>query len=465
MKINILLVYPPVDSYFIDSKYKLYGLAPPLGILSLASVLEKDGHDVNVVDFSAELFSKQKLAEKLNSVDVVGITVLTISLNNVKKIIQLIREIKPYIKVIIGGPHCTLFPEQSLVETDADICVEGDGENAIIQIIKAFNDTKSLSIIPGVYYKEKTKIIHGPKAQPIQSLDDIPYPARHLVKRYIYGREYNPDVKEGEFTSVVTSRGCPFSCRFCSRGSIGMKKYRTRSTENILEEILKLYKSGYRYIAITDDTFPCSKTQALELFDEIVKKQLDMKFYITSARVDFADEDLYLKMRKAGVVFMQYGLESANQDVLDFYNKKITPKDIVNAVNMSHRYGFFTAGSFILGAPFETNNHFSNTVKFAKSLPLHSVSFLPLRYMAGSELWKEAVNDGKIGSDDYLVYADSDLDLALYHKNYIIDYCKKAQRMYYYRFRFFWNLLSFSLKNNDLSFLRSFLSIFFSKTR
>jgi radical SAM superfamily enzyme YgiQ (UPF0313 family) len=219
---------------------------------------------------------------------------------------------------------------------------------------------------------------------------------------------------------------------------------------------------NYRHVAFSDDCFPSNKKQAYEIFDAIINEQLDMKFYITAARVDFADKELYNKMKKAGVVHIQFGLESGNQDVLDFYNKNITIEKITNALNLSHDIGFFTSGTFILGAPFETRQHFNNTIRFAKNLPLDSVSFLPLRYMAGSDLWSNAVNEGTIFVDEYLVDAGSEKGLGLFTTKETIDFCKRAQRLFYLRPKFITNLLISSLKRNDFSFLKSYILILFS---
>jgi radical SAM superfamily enzyme YgiQ (UPF0313 family) len=187
-----------------------------------------------------------------------------------------------------------------------------------------------------------------------------------------------------------------------------------------------------------------------------------MKFYITAARVDSADENLYLKMKKAGVTHIQFGLESANQDVLDFYNKKTTVKQIEYAVNLSHKTGFFTMGSFILGAPIETKEHFRKTINLAKNLPLESVSFLPLRYMAGSKIWIDAVKDGKINENEYVIDAGLERNLSIFTSQQIKEYCYKAQMEYYLRPVFSYNLLKSALKNDDFSFVQSYLSIIYN---
>ena len=420
---------------------------------------------MNILDFSAESYEEQKLINALKTADVVGITVLSFSLKNSIEIIGLVKKIKPEIKVIIGGPHITLFPKRALEETQADICVQGDGELVITGIKKAINGEIAFSKIPGIYYQENNKIRKGAPLVLIKDLDSIQFPARHLIKKYDYGKEYNPKIKKREFTSVIGSRGCPFRCKFCSRNSISMKKYRTRSAENILKELKELQHQGYKYVAFEDDSFLSSKKQVHELFDRIIKEQLDMKFIITAVRVDSAEKMLFQKMKKAGVTHVQFGLESGNQDILDFYNKNTTIENIRYAVNLSHEMGFFTMGTFILGAPFETRQHFERTINFAKTLPLDSVSFLPLKYVAGSELWCNAVEQGIISKDEYLVQADSDRGLGLFTKEEIVSYCTRAHRYFYLRPGFVLRLFTKSLKNNDFGFLQSSISLFLSNIK
>jgi radical SAM superfamily enzyme YgiQ (UPF0313 family) len=178
--------------------------------------------------------------------------------------------------------------------------------------------------------------------------------------------------------------------------------------------------------------------------------------------VDSADKKLYNIMKKAGVISVQFGLESGNQEVLDFYNKKTTVEKIRKAVNLSHETGFFTTGTFILGAPFESKKHFENTIKFAKSLPLEGASFLPLRYMAGAELWEKAVKNKSIDSNEYEQHADLNRNLGVYTEKELLNFCKKYQRLFYYRPSFLINLFRSSLEKNDLSLFQRLISIYYS---
>lgn len=425
-------------------------------------MLKNDGDTVTLLDFSIEPFNEQTIKNNVATADAVGITVQSFALESVVSIVKVIKESKPQVPVIIGGPHCTLFPEKSLQETQADVSVQGDGEKIILEIKKAMNKVISFSEISGIYYRENGVIKKGADVQLIQDLDALPFPARNLVKKYTYGSQFTPKIKNANYTSIVTSRGCPYACKFCSRNSVSMKKYRTRSTQNIIEELKEIQAQGYKYVAIVDDSFLSNKQQAHQLFDEIIKERLHLKFIITAARVDVAEKALFEKMRRAGVTHIQYGLESGNQDVLDFYNKNITLEEIRYAVNLSQEVGFFNMGSFILGAPFETKQHFERTLNFAKALPLDSVGFAILKYMAGSELWCKAVSEGKISADDYLVVADAKKGLGLFSENDIVQFCMAARREYYVRPSFLLRLFMKSLKNDDFGFIHSYLSMFFS---
>lgn len=462
---KFLLIYPPPEPFFINKSKVFYGLLPPLGLLYLAKILQQQSDDVTLLDFSAEPYSEQLLATHLDSTDVIGMTVLSPSLNQVKQLITFIKQNHPDIPILIGGPHCTLQPRDALQQTNASICVIGDGETVITDIRTALERKKQLSEIPGIVFKTPQGMIQNREPVRIKDLDSIPFPARFLVKHLIYGREYNPTFQAGECTSIITSRGCPYQCRFCSRHALSKDHFRARSIENIIAELKEIQSQGYHHVVIADDCFPVNITHASRLFDAIQDENLRLTFSITATRVDLADETLYEKMKNAGVTHLQFGLESGNQDVLDFYHKKTTIQNIERAVHLSDQNGFFTMGSFILGAPFETRKHFQRTVAFAQSLPLDSVSFLPLRYMVGSELWQHAVNDGNINENEQLIVADKNRNLALYTKEELLRFCLWAQRCYYSRPGFYARLLKKSLKNNDMSFVRSYMAFFFSSLK
>ncbi len=428
-------------------------------------MLTSHDHQVTILDFSAEPYTTERLQQTLHQADAVGITILTYTLHSATNLITQIRNNRPDLPIIIGGPHSTLFPQKVLKETQADISVQGDGEPAITGIAEALQGTKQLKDIPGIYYREDNKIKAGKPPKLIKDLNTIPIPDRAPVSRYQYGREYNPHIKHNEFTSLITSRGCPYSCRFCSRHSISMKHFRTRSADNVLTELTQLQNQGYHYIQIADDSFLADRKQAEHLLDSIIQAQLSLKLIVTGARVDAITPAILQKMRQAGVYHIYYGLESGNQEILNFYNKKTTIHQIQTAVQHSHKLGFFIVGSFILGAPLETIDHFHRTISFAKTLPLDAVSFLPLRYMAGSDLWEQSVQEEKIKENEYLLEAGSEHDLSTLPKSIIHAYCVKAHQQFYLRPQFVLRLLKKSLRNDDLGFLQSYLSLLLNNIR
>jgi len=443
---------------------KLLTLAtsPPLGLLYLGAILEKDGHEVEVLDYHMEDVSKEKLKNAMNSSDAVGMTIYTFDKNAAIKISKTIREIDSDIPFLIGGPHCIFQQKQSLVEfPQADVCVTGEGEHVILDLAKYLQGKKKLSDIHGVFYQDNGSIKTGKPIQIIEDLNEVPFPARHLVEKYEYG-----DLPFGyhmkKMTAVLTSRGCPFDCRFCSRydSMIPGFKFRQRSAENVLAELEEIGKK-YKSINIVDENFLVDKKRAHKIFDELNKMGMDFEIGIHGARVDAAERELYKKMKKAGVKYLYFGLESGNQDVLDFYKKKTKLSQIKNAINLSKEMNFITIGNFIMGAPIETKEHLERTIKFARSLPLDIAGFGPLIYIRGSELWDWAVESKKITKDVTLIFAGSDNGLGKLTRQEIFDYINLGYKQFYFRPSYLLSQIYRGISRNDLSLLMHGLRFLF----
>ena len=429
---KILFLYPPGEWTLGEQKFPHSPYTPPLGILYLSRILEESGHDVEVIDFCAEPLNEKRLKEAIISSDAVGMTVLTSALENSIKLSRMVKKIDKDIPLIIGGPHCSLYPKQSLLDLNADVSVEGEGEKIILDIVDAITGKKEIHKIRGIHYRRGGKVKVGKSPEIIKNLDSISFPARHRVNNYDYGYLLGSKLSKGKFTAMITSRGCQHKCRFCVRQFIGMNQYRERSAENVVEEFREVNEAGYDSVMIVDDNFLGNRERVHRIMDMLIKEGIEMELWL-QGRCDSADGGLYEKMRDAGVRGIYFGIESGNQDVLDFYNKGIRLDEIRKAVNLSREMGFFTVGSFILGAPFETKRHFENTVNFAKSLPLDVVAFFTLEYEAGSQLWAEAVMEGKIALGEHLVFSDSRRGLNEFTKEEIEAYCKIAHKRFYLR--------------------------------
>lgn len=408
---------------------------PPLGLLYVGASLEEEGHDVEVLDFYFVDITIDKLKESLKTADAVGMSVYTVNYKQAAEIASIIKKIRPDIKIIIGGPHCTFLKEKALVDIpDADISVCGEGEYAIKDVAKYLKHKKSLSNINGIYYKEKNKIKTGKPLKVIQNLNTVILPARHLVADYDYGDfPYGYSLKK-KVTAMISGRGCPFKCRFCSRYSRIIKEWgcRLRSAENVVEELVEINKD-YNTVLMVDDNFLVDVKRAHKILDLMIEKDIKLDIFVEGARVETASKKLYKKMKKAGVVFIEYGIESGNQDVLDFYNKNITIKQIRRAVKLGSKAGLQTSATFILGAPIETKAHFEKTINFACSIPLDLAFFGSLHYIMGSDLWLEEVKKGNISKDEYCVGADVRRGLGSFTTEEIRSYSIKAYKKFYNR--------------------------------
>lgn len=397
-----------MDYNLIRKEFSMEAYLPPLGLLYIARPLEKRGHKVQVIDFVAETFTEDKLRQLLKKTDVVGITITSQVATSAAKLSNFIKETAPTIPIIIGGPHCTLQGKQVLKDISADIAVVGDGEETISEIVDVFEEKKKFADVRGIFYRENGEIKVGLPGCEIEKLDTIDFPSRHLITRYTYGKRTISGVTffaKGNITSMVTTRGCPFRCRFCVSRSI-FKKYRSRSAENVIRELEEIAQE-YDSVFIVDDNFLSDKKRAEKIMDFLIEKRLKIEIWIAGIRVTDADKRLFKKMKKAGVKSIEFGIESGNQEVLDYYDKRITLDAVRNAVRLSKKTGFLTIGNFIIGAPIETEKHVNDSIAFAKELNLDFAFFYPYYYLKGSDIWEDAFKEGKI--QEYELFPSPDL--------------------------------------------------------
>lgn len=435
---------------------------PPLGILYLSSCLERAGHKANVIDYWAEKFDKNKLAYMVRTADAVGITIASFNLRESIDICHFVKEIDPNVPLIVGGPHVTLYPQKSLIDTNADIAVQGEGEPGIVKLAEAITGKNTVEQVDGVYYRKNGEIKKGKNPCIVNNLDELPFPARHLVFDYDYGHFFGSKVTEGKATSISSSRGCPSKCRFCQRNFFSMDKFRMRTAENVLEEIKTIADDGYHTVIFVDDNFLADNKRAEKIVDGIIKENLDLEMW-AEGRVTSADENLYKKMKKAGFKALSFGIEAGTQEVLDFYDKNITLPQIKNAISLSRKVGFYTHGSFILGAPIETKKHLEDTIKFAQTLPLDLASFFVLEYCAGSPLWEEAIKSGKIRSDEYHVYADKSRGLGNFKKEEIDFYAQYASKEFYIRGKYIADQIIIGFIRRDFRLMKALIKLLMQK--
>lgn len=373
---KVTLVYPYFHPHNDRSSFRF----PPLGLGYLASYLERHNISVNLIDCT--FLTKNEALSKIISTNpqIIGIYCMY---SMKKEALWLAESTKPHCKMLIaGGPSPTTNPEEFL--KTFDVVVLGEGEQTLLELVQ----NKNLSKINGIAYNHNRKTKYTQKRQPIKNLNTIPSPARNLFDNNAYQRYYK---KFGyTTTSLITSRGCPFKCDFCSQPIFG-NNTRFRSPEDIISEIKEIQKLGYDRIWFADDCFTIDSERLQKICDEIIRQKIKIGWECLS-RVDTLDYGLAKKMKQAGCVRVFFGIESGNNNILKLMNKQITTKKAAESVHTAKKAGLQVGAFFILGYLGETNETILNTSRFAISLPLDYCSFTFPYPIPGTPLYEKIKN-------------------------------------------------------------------------
>jgi len=417
MKNTDIILINPMDKTIVKNGLGLS--VPPLNLMYLAGALEKASIAVKIFDDDLQQIGPNQINKYISKIDpkVVGITATTATIIESLKYIKNIKKSFPDILTVIGGPHTTFRPIEALKEENGlDVVVIGEGEETIVEIVENYiknmdnNYETFLGDIKGIAYENRIKNFKKYKNQDdeiklneprplIHNLDSIEFPARHLV-----------DFKSYEVSSqsggIITSRGCPFSCNYCSSSLIMGKKFRTRSPENVVDELEELaYKYKLKDIAFLDDIFMLNKKRAESIANEIKKRDLDINF-IASSRVNTVDKNLLESLKSAGMSTLYCGVESGSQRVLNLMEKGITLKQAKNAFKISKEVGINTVGSFILGYPGETPKEMDKTINFSIKLNPDYCQYSILTPFPGTPIYNKLNKEGLLENkkwDDYTV--------------------------------------------------------------
>ena len=398
---KVLFVNPPQTA----SKYKFMGvIAPPLGIAYMAGVLQENNIDVEILDASAEDMDFKDVEKELlkRKPDLVALTALTPTIGRALETAQVVKETLPDSIVVMGGYHPTFNFIETLEDENVDIVIRGEGEYIMLNLVQALKNQSSLHDVKGIVFEDKNskEIVVNPEAPLIQDLDELPFPALNLLPM----KKYRLLDMDTHMTTMITTRGCPMQCSFCSSAAMHGKKIRERSVENIVDEIEYL-KTNYDIdtIAFMDDTFTLKKRKVMAICDEILKRNIEIMWGCTS-RVDTLDEKLLKKMKEAGCITIFIGVESADQQQLDNMCKNTTIAKIENAFKIARKLKIRTIASVALGMPGDTKEIMNKTVKFVHKLkPNYAIYSLATPY-PGTRFYKEAFEKNLIKIKDWSKY-------------------------------------------------------------
>ncbi len=384
---SVLLIYP----FFKPRRDRSVFRFPPLGISYLASSLQGAGHEVTLLDCTfldrEAALSRTRAAQA----QVVGIYCMVTMLDDS---LWFARRLRGQSQLLVaGGPLPTCDPMPFLEQFD--IVVRGEGERTILELLDAHRQGSDLSDIPGIVYRKQA----GPRAEAevvftrerpfAQDLDHIPFPARRLLPNDQYIR-YTKKKYGYSITAVMSTRGCPFRCEFCSNVVFG-GSYRERSAANVVDEIEDALSFGYERISFADDVFTMRKERVLQVCEEIRRRGLQFQWECLG-RVDSLDAPTALKMKQAGCTRIYFGIESANEEVLQLMNKRITPGQARRAVEIAHAAGLEVGAFFILFYPGDTQDTVLQTLHFAASLPLDYIGLSMPYPLPGTALFERVRN-------------------------------------------------------------------------
>ena len=405
---SVVLINPPLtleDRYGKDMK-RFGAVSEPLGLAYIAGYLESLNIPVRILDSQAEGMTIAEVVSAISSGNekLIGITMLTPAFGVVKALCRKIKMICPNRTIVLGGAHCTVLPERTLKEIpEADIICIGEGEITFSEIAQ-MKDLSSLSGIKGIYFRTKDSIIKTDERPPVQDLDRIPPPARHLLPMGKYHLTASRVSGSGYCPTILVARGCPFSCTFCSR-TFG-RTFRTHSISRIVSEIQSLIDTyQISQLNIEADTLTVNKkfikSLCIGLFESGISRQVR---WTCESRVDTVDEELLKLMHKAGCWQISYGVETGSQRLLDSINKSISLEQIEQVFQITKKVGITIRGFFMLGLPGETPEESQATIDFAKKLnPLWAQFTVTVPY-PGTKMFEDIDQKGKIRTYNWEKY-------------------------------------------------------------
>lgn len=365
---------------------------PHVGIAYLAAVLKKNKISVKIFDEGIGRKEKElySLIDEFNP-NVIGVTGFSYGYELMEEAVKRLKSYRSDISLIVGGPHVAATDGEILKTTQADFAMTGEGEITFLDFLRQLEKSKSdFAQVPNLLWRKGKTIIKNPLASPIKDLDRIPFPDFEEFELEKY-----PCFQE-KILPIITSRGCPYACNYCSvRLSMG-QGFRPRSPQNVVTELKYWYKKGFRSFDINDDCFTLDIKRAENICDLVIKNRLKIKFQLYNGiRVDRVTLPLLKKMKRAGCTFISYGCESGNQEILKKIKKGITLDQVKKAVDWTNQAGIKNSVNFIIGHKEETYEQALDSLRFAESLPTNFVNFYNLVPYPGTESYEWAIKHAK----------------------------------------------------------------------
>ncbi len=369
----------------------------------VAAALRAEGHEVEILDLLLARTTPEKIERRMQRFrpEVVGITSVTLNHHIASSIAEVVRKCDERVPIAMGGPHVSFEIEGSFRDLPAlDYIGIGEGEHTMVELVRALEGRTDLRDVKGLALRDGDRIVRNAPRPLEDDLDTLPEPARDLVPLARY-------LAFDSHASVVTSRGCPYSCIFCSAPAWTGRQVRYRQPGLCVDEIEGLSAAGFTEITIEDDLFTLYRKHFLAVCDELIRRDTGIRWNAFS-RVDTISPEIVEIMARAGCQAICFGVESGNQEILDLVKKKSNLHKVKEAMRMTQDVGISALASFIIGLPGETEETLRKTVEFANELHQEFGSLYGFHILApfpGTEVRERAADYGlEILSDDWTRY-------------------------------------------------------------
>lgn len=424
---KVLLIAPPTSSVV---KAIVGVTGPPLGLAYLASVARDEGCDVKIIDSLTEDLGFEDLGREIRRYDpdVLGLTATTSMMPDAQRAASVAKEINPETFVVMGGPHVTFTAEETLKECpEIDLVVRGEGEETFREVLRRLRRGRDFKGVLGTTYRLNGEIRSNPLRPLIKDLDKLPIPAYDLLpmEKYRAGKT--------RFGALMTSRGCPYDCVFCSSSLQFGKKWRAHSVDRVLEELMILRNEyGIREVEFLDDTFTLDRRRAREIAGAMRREGLDIS-WSASSRVNTFDYETGKAMRDAGAHTIYFGIESGSRRTLEFIGKGITVEQALHAVSAARKAGLRTLGSFVIGFPYETAEDIKATIKFSNRVGVDLAQFTVATPYPGTRLWEIALKENLLLTRDWRKFTTVDVVMRNLHLT-----AEQIQRLFLWAYIYFY---------------------------
>ncbi len=410
---KVLLILPPV---FTSTKVLDVNPLPPLGLAYIGAILEERGIEVKIFDALAEGWhqrvevggDKFRIGSSFEEIeglirnfkpDLVGVNNLfTTQRENAHEVYRLVKKVSPSIITVAGGAHPTVLPELVLEDPNVDFVILGEGENTFRELLDVLEGARGIATLNGVGFRQNGQVKVIPKTKFIEDLDALPFPARHLLNMEIYyGLEASHGVRHRRrFSPIVTSRGCPAKCTFCSAHRVWGHSFRARSPENVLAEMRQMKERfGIEEILFEDDNFTLDPARAKKIFDMMVEEKLNFVWDTPNGIAAWTLTEVVIdKMKASGCCNLNFPIESGNSDVLkNIIRKPVNLDKIGPLVEHAAKIGLPVGMFFVIGMPGESEEQIWDTFRFARKMGVYNPHVSVATPYPGTELFDMCVEN------------------------------------------------------------------------